>query len=125
MIEKIPEMFEKNSEKCKLISLFPWIFAAIAFKKRSFRKYFDTEANYLWFYQTIARLFQAPTMEIATLLQSNLVFELLHRAEGQAGGLMRLGLTNTAITLLLQLAMLETTNLQASSLGGSIYAAIL
>ena len=67
-----------------MIFLFPWFFAAIAFKKRSFRKYFDTEANYLWFHQTIARLFQAPTMKIASLLQSNLVFELLHRAEPRA-----------------------------------------
>ena len=55
-----------------MISLFPWFFAAIAFKKRSFLKYFDTEANYMWFHKTIARIFPAPTLEIASLLQSNL-----------------------------------------------------
>jgi hypothetical protein len=58
--------------------------AAIAFKKRSFRKYFDKEVNYLWFHQTIERIFPAPTMEIASLLQANLVFELIHRGEPRA-----------------------------------------
>ena len=59
------------------------IVSAIAFKKKSFRKYFDNEKNYLYFHQCAARVFEAPTLEIQELLQTRprLVIVLLRRDE--------------------------------------------
>ena len=60
------------------------IVSAIAFKKKSFRKYFDHEHNYLYFPQCVARVFDAPTDEIQKLLQTRLVIELHRRLEHKA-----------------------------------------
>ena len=57
---------------------------AIAFKKKSFRKYFDHEDNYLYFHQCVSRVFDAPTLEIQALLQTRLVIELHRRDEHRA-----------------------------------------
>ena len=40
--------------------------------------------NYIWFHMVIQRVFPAPTMEIAAMLQQRLVIELLHRGEPRA-----------------------------------------
>ena len=58
--------------------------AAIAFKKKSFRRYFEEEENYIWFHQVIARLVDAPTIEITRLIQGNIVAELHARDEHRA-----------------------------------------
>ena len=40
--------------------------------------------NYIWFHQCLQRLFSAPTIEIAAMLQKSLFIELLHRGEPRA-----------------------------------------
>ena len=55
--------------------------SAIAFKKKSFRKYFIIEENYIWFSQVLQRHLEAPTIEITRLLQAMIVQELINRGE--------------------------------------------
>ena len=45
--------------------------SAIAFKKKSFRKYFIIEEIYIWFSQVLQRHLEAPTIEITRLLQAS------------------------------------------------------
>ncbi len=72
--ESIISLFRPVSHGDTLVVL-----AAIAWKKRLFRKYFDKQENYIWFHMCLQRLFPAPTIEIAAMLQRSLVVELLHR----------------------------------------------
>ena len=58
--------------------------SAIAFKKKSFRRYFIIEENYIWFSQVIQRHLEAPTIEITRLLQAMIVQELINRGEQEA-----------------------------------------
>ena len=51
------------------------------FEEKLFRKHFDHEDNYLFFNQVIARIFDALTLEIQTMLQERLVVELHSREE--------------------------------------------
>ncbi len=55
--------------------------SAIAFKKKSFRKYFLIEENFIWFSQVVQRHLDAPTIEITRLLQAMIVQELINRGE--------------------------------------------
>ena len=64
--------------------MFTFFMAAIAFKKKSFRRYFEKEENYVWFHQVIARLVDAPTIDITRLIQGNIVAELHARDEHRA-----------------------------------------
>ncbi len=58
--------------------------SAIAFKKKSFRKYFILEENFNWFTQVVQRHLEAPTIEITRLLQAMIVQELIGRGEQEA-----------------------------------------
>ena len=57
---------------------------AIAWKKKRHRKHSDNIDNFIWFHMCLQRLFPAPTMEIAAMLQRSLVVELLQRGEPRA-----------------------------------------
>jgi hypothetical protein len=48
-------------------------FAAIAWRKKSFRKYFKKDENYVKFHQLFARELEAPTEAIALLVQVEIV----------------------------------------------------
>ena len=54
------------------------------FKKKSFSKYFEHEDNFLYFHQTVARIFDGPTLDIQELLQRHLVMELHRRDKHRA-----------------------------------------
>ncbi len=47
--------------------------AAIAWRKKSFRKYFEKEENFVKFHQMFARALEAPTEAIAMLIQDEIV----------------------------------------------------
>ncbi len=47
--------------------------AAIALRKKSFRKYFKKEENFVKFHQMFARVLKAPTEAIALLIQDEIV----------------------------------------------------
>jgi hypothetical protein len=47
--------------------------AAIAWRKKSFRKYFEKEDNYIKFHQLFARELEAPTEAISQLVQEEIV----------------------------------------------------
>ncbi len=57
------------------------VLPVIAFNKRLFCKYFEKGENNLWFHQFIARVLQlslqAPTSEVAKLIQDNIVAKLI------------------------------------------------
>jgi hypothetical protein len=65
------------SENCENLPRFLKIkrlsVAVISFKKRSFRKYFQVEANNFEFDRLIHSVLQAPTLKIAGLLQESIV----------------------------------------------------
>ena len=52
------------------------VFAAIAFKKKSFRKHFEVDEHWEWFHRVISRLLEAPTIEITRLIQQMIESEL-------------------------------------------------
>jgi hypothetical protein len=45
--------------------------AAIAWRKKSFRKYFDKEENFM--HQLLARSMEAPTENLASLIQDEII----------------------------------------------------
>jgi hypothetical protein len=47
--------------------------AAIAWRKKSFRKYFEKGENFVKFHQPFARLLEAPTKAIASPIQDEIV----------------------------------------------------
>ena len=47
--------------------------AAIAWRKKSFRKYFEKAENFVKFHQLFARVLEAPTEAIALLIQKEIV----------------------------------------------------
>ncbi len=47
--------------------------AAIAWRKKSFRKYFEKEENFVKFHQLFARELEAPTEAIALLVQDEMI----------------------------------------------------
>jgi hypothetical protein len=47
--------------------------AAIAWRKKSFRKYFDKEENFIKFHQLLARSMEAPTESMASLIQDEII----------------------------------------------------
>ncbi len=51
--------------------------AAIVWRKKSFRKYFEKEDNFVKFHQIFARMLEAPTEAKAMLLQDEIVAAML------------------------------------------------
>ncbi len=47
--------------------------AAIAWRKKSFRKYFDKEENLIKFHQLLARSMEAPTESMASFIQDEII----------------------------------------------------
>ncbi len=59
-------------------------FAAIAWRKRSFRKYFSCEENFTTFHQYCNRLLEAPTVELTNAMQGVIVKWLKSKKEDVA-----------------------------------------
>ena len=59
-------------------------FTAIAWRKKSFRKYFDSVDNWIAFHKLAHRLLEAPTVEITHLIQDEIVQWLGEKKEKRA-----------------------------------------
>ena len=71
----------ENLRKWSLIASF---LAAIAWKKKAFRKYFESPANWIQFHKFTHRLLEAPTLGVTELIQDEIVEWLKEIKEMQA-----------------------------------------
>ena len=79
-IQKFIQIYSENySETYSLFGL-----AAIAWRKKTFRKYFDSEDNFTEFHKLTHRLLEAPTVEITRLLQDSIEEWLREKGELRA-----------------------------------------
>ena len=77
-------MFEKIDFLRKSDSNTGCAFTAIAWRKKSFRKYFDSVDNWIAFHKLAHRLLEAPTVEITHLIQDEIVQWLGEKKEKRA-----------------------------------------
>ncbi len=98
--------------------------AAIAWCKKTFRKYFDSEDNFTEFHKLTHRLLEAPTVEITRLLQDSIENWLREKGEIRAADWFSTGWGSMATIQTPLRVMLDLTNRLELSLTGNTQSVI-